>query len=138
MDILEPKKSSMYYIIMTDTCHYTLVQTHRVFDDETQPVCTGAKLNLRDKVLDGTERNSSIALPGKVGHKGIMPLKVCVPAWGDLVRSFMAVVPRRVPGVRVCVQGLYSFNLASGGLLMRPSLCDLWNEDCHQVFDIPH
>ena len=88
----------MYYIIMTGTCHYAFVQTQRVYDDETQPLCTGAKLNLRDRVLDGVERNSSIALPGKVGRKGIMPLKLWVPTYGDLVRSFTAEVPRQGSG----------------------------------------
>ena len=58
----------------------------------------GAKLNLRDRVLDGVERNSSIALPGKVGRKGIMPLKLWVPTCGDLVRSFTAEVPRQGSG----------------------------------------
>ena len=42
---------------MTGTRHYAFVQTHRVYDDETQPLCTGAKLNLRDRVLDGHLEN---------------------------------------------------------------------------------
>lgn len=63
------KKRSMYYIIITGMCHYAFIQTHRVYDDETQPLCTGAKLNFRDRVLDGVERNSSTVLPGKVGRK---------------------------------------------------------------------
>ena len=92
------KKKKVVCIIMTGTRHYAFVQTHRVYDDETQPLCTAAKLNLRDRVLDGVERNSSIALPGKVGRKGIMPLKLWVPTWGDLVRSFTAVVPRQGSG----------------------------------------
>lgn len=59
MDILGQKKRSMYYIIITGMCHYAFVQTHRVYDDETQPLWAGAKLNRRDRVLDGVERNSS-------------------------------------------------------------------------------
>lgn len=53
------KKRSMYYIIITGMCHYAFVQTHRVYDDETQPLWAGAKLNRRDRVLDGVKRNSS-------------------------------------------------------------------------------
>ena len=56
-------------------------------------------------------KNSFIALPGKGGHSRLVPSKLCVPTQGDLVRSFVAVF-------QGCVQGLHSFNLASGGLLM--------------------
>ena len=42
---------------------------------KTQPLCTGAKLNLGDRVLGEVEKKSFIALPGKGGHSGLMPLK---------------------------------------------------------------
>ena len=45
---------------------------------KTRPLCTGAKLNLRDGVLAEAEKNSFIALPGKGGHSGLMTLKNCV------------------------------------------------------------
>ena len=38
---------------------------------KTQPLCTGAELNLR--VLGEVEENSFIALPGKEGHSGLLP-----------------------------------------------------------------
>ena len=49
---------------------------------ETQPLCTGAKLNLGDRVCGVVEKNSFIALPGKGRHRGLMPSKLCVPTWG--------------------------------------------------------
>ena len=55
-----------------------------------QPLCTSAESNLRDGVLGKVEKNSFIALPGKGGHRGLMPSKLCVPIWEDLVRSFIA------------------------------------------------
>ena len=57
---------------------------------KTRPLCTGAQLNLGDKVLGEVEKNSFTALPGKGRHSGLMPQKLCVPTQDDLVRSFMA------------------------------------------------
>ena len=34
---------------------------------------TSAKSNLRDEVLGEVEMNSSVALPGKGGHMGLLP-----------------------------------------------------------------
>ena len=48
---------------------------------EIQPLYTGAGLNLRDRVLGEAEKNSFIALPGKGGHSGLMPLSLCVLPW---------------------------------------------------------
>ena len=59
---------------------------------KTWPLYTGAKLNLRDRVLGKAENNSFIALPGKGGHSELMDSKLCVPTQGDLVRSFIAMV----------------------------------------------
>ena len=42
---------------------------------KTQPLCTSAELNLRDRVLGEVEKNSFIALPGKGGHRGFLPQK---------------------------------------------------------------
>ena len=69
--------------------------------------------------LGEVEKNTLIALPGKGGHSRLMPSKLCVPTWEDLVRSFIAMVQGQGCWQGLwCVQGLQSFNLASGGLLM--------------------
>ena len=59
---------------------------------KTQPLFTGAEPNLGDRVFSQVEKNSFIALPGKGGHSGLMPSKMCFPTQGDLVRSFIAMV----------------------------------------------
>ena len=59
---------------------------------KTWPLFTGAKSNLRDRVLGEVEKNSFFALPGKGGYSGLMPLKNCVPTREDLVRSLIAIV----------------------------------------------
>ena len=51
---------------------------------KTQPLCASAESNLRDRVLGEVEKNSFIALPGKGGHGGFMPLQNCVPSQEDL------------------------------------------------------
>ena len=43
------------------------------------PLCTGAELNLGDRVLGEVEKKSFIALPGKGGHSRILPLKTMCP-----------------------------------------------------------
>ena len=53
---------------------------------------TGAKWNLRDRVLGEVEKNSFIALPDKGGHSGLVPSKLCVPTQESLMRSFIAIV----------------------------------------------
>ena len=59
---------------------------------KTQPLCTGAESNLRDRVLGEVEKKSFIALPGKGGTAGLCPEKLFVPTQEDLVRSFIAMV----------------------------------------------
>ena len=46
---------------------------------KAQPLYTGAKSNLRDRVLGEVEKHGFIALPGKGGHSGLMPLKIVHP-----------------------------------------------------------
>ena len=53
-----------------------------------QPLCTSAKLNLRDRVLCGAEKNNVIALPGKGGHNRLMPLKTVCPNLGGFGEEF--------------------------------------------------
>ena len=45
-----------------------------------QPLYPYTKLNLGDRVLTEVE-SSFIALPGKGGHSGLMPSKLCVLTW---------------------------------------------------------
>lgn len=59
---------------------------------KTWPLCTGAKLNLGDRVLDKIEKNSLIVFLGKVGHRGLLPLETVCPILKGLMRGFMAVV----------------------------------------------
>ena len=45
---------------------------------KTQPLCTGSKSNLEDRVLGEVGKNSFAALLGKGGHGGLLPWKtVC-------------------------------------------------------------
>ena len=68
-----------------------------------QPLCTGAKLILGHGVLGELENNSFIALPGKGGHSGLLPLKTALPTREDLVRSFYVWFKGRVADeIRVC------------------------------------
>ena len=53
---------------------------------KTQPLCTSAKSNLR--VLGEVEKNSFIALPGKRGHSGLVPLKTVCPKPGGFDEEF--------------------------------------------------
>ena len=55
---------------------------------KTQPLCTGAKSNLRDRALGEVEKNNFIALPGKGGHNGLVPSKTVCPNLGGLCEEF--------------------------------------------------
>ena len=99
---------------------------------KTHPLHTGAKSNLRDRVLGEIEKNSFIALSGKEGRK------LCVSTMEDSVRSCYS-NDRRIGLLRriKCVQGLHSFILISGDFLKCFSgsfnlASDglLWNEKC--------
>ena len=48
---------------------------------EIQHLYTGTELNLGDRVLGEVEKDNFIALPGKGGHSGLMPSKLCVLTW---------------------------------------------------------
>ena len=88
-------------------------------DAETRPLCTGAESNLRDRILGETKKNSFIALPGKGGHSGLMPSKLCVPTQGGFGEEFYNSISRAglLRRIRVCVGPAFLY-LASGGLLM--------------------
>ena len=59
-----------------------------------QPLCTSAELNLRDRIWGEVEKNCFNVLPGKGGHRGLMPSTVCSQPrrvwWGVLYRWFKA------------------------------------------------
>ena len=52
------------------------------------PLCTSTKSNLGDRVLAEVEKNSFIALPGKGGHRGLVPLKTVCPTLGRFGEGF--------------------------------------------------
>ena len=45
---------------------------------QIQPLYPNTELILRDRVLGDVEKNSFISLPGKRGHGGLIPSKLCV------------------------------------------------------------
>ena len=81
---------------------------------KTWPLCPGAELNLRDRVLGEVEKNSFIALPGKVGHGRLLPAKIVCPNPGGFGEEFYSNSSKVGFLIRLgCVQGLHSFNLVS-------------------------
>ena len=117
---------------------------------KTHPLHTGAKSNLRDRVLGEIEKNSFIALNlrdrvlGEIEKNSFIALsgkegrKLCVSIMEDLVRSCYSNDGRIGLLRRIkCVQGLHSFILISGDFLKCFSgsfnlASDglLWNEKC--------
>ena len=105
---------------------------------KTRLLCTSAKSNLRDRVLGEVEKNSFIALPGKGGTQRAHAWKTACPNLGGFSEEFYSNGSRAGLLIRFeCVQGLHSFNLVSGHLLMSFSgsfnLASgglLWNEEC--------
>ena len=59
---------------------------------KTWSLCTGAKLNLGDKVWVKEKRIPLLLCQAKGDTEDSCPSKLCVPTREDLVRSFMAVV----------------------------------------------
>ena len=62
---------------------------------ETQPLFTGAEWKCGDSVLGEVKKNRFyfIALPGKGGHGGLMPVRLC-PALEGVARSLIVMVQR--------------------------------------------
>ena len=52
------------------------------------PLCTGAKMNLRERVSGEVAKKSSIALPVKGGHKRAPALKAVCPNLGGFGEDF--------------------------------------------------
>ena len=86
---------------------------------KSQPLCTGAEMNLRDRVLGAAEKNSFIALPSKGGPSGLLPSKTMCPNLGGFDEEFYSNSSRvgLLTGFG-CVQDLWCFNLVSGGLCL--------------------
>ena len=68
------------------------------------PLCTGAELNLGDRVLGEVEENSFIALPGRAGHSGLLPSKTMCPNLGGFGEEFYSNGSRAglLVRIRVC------------------------------------
>ena len=82
---------------------------------KAQPLCTGAKSNLRDRILGEIEKNSCIALPAIAGHRELLP-QLCVSTWEEFYSTVVQGWVRLL--IRLgCVQGLHSSNLASSNLV---------------------
>ena len=60
---------------------------------KAQPLCTGAEMNLGDKVWGEVEKNSFIALPGK----GVQWLSLSLLVQGIQVRSLVEVLRSHMP-----------------------------------------
>ena len=56
------------------------------------PPCTGAKSNLRDELRVKQTRSAFLLCQAKGDTMDSCPSKPCVPAWCDLVKSFIAVI----------------------------------------------
>ena len=60
------------------------------------PLCTGAKSNLRDEFRVKQKRIAFLLCQAKGDTVDSCPSKPCVPAWCDLVKSFIAVIQVRI------------------------------------------
>ena len=65
---------------------------------KSQPLYTTAELNLGDRVLGEVEKNSSIALPSKGEHSGLLPSKIVCPNPGGSYEGFYSNRSRVVLG----------------------------------------
>ena len=77
------------------------METINAADAKTPPLCTSTELNLADRVCGEVEKNSFIALPGKGGHSGLMPSKLCVPPWGGVADKDEGLCRALVPSVQI-------------------------------------
>ena len=57
---------------------------------------TSADSNLRDRVLGELEKDNFIALPGRGGHSGLMPLKTMCSHLGEDNEKFYSNCSKRV------------------------------------------
>ena len=59
---------------------------------QSRSLCTGTESSRRNRVLGEVEKDSLVALPGKVDIVDSYPQKLSVPTWENLVRNFIAMV----------------------------------------------
>ena len=79
---------------------------------KAQPLCTGARSNLGDRVLGKVEKNSFIALLGKGEHSRLLPLKTMCTNQGGFAEEFYGNGSRVGLLIRLgCMQGLGSLIL---------------------------
>ena len=102
---------------------------------KTQPLCTSAESNFRDRVLGEVEKNCFSALSGKVWHSSLLPWKTLCPNLRRCDEEFHNSNSRVRLLTRLgCLQGWCSFNMASSNLLMSFSSSInhglLWYEEC--------
>ena len=62
---------------------------------KTWPLCIGVESSLKNRVLGALHKNSFIALPGKGGHSGRMPLNHVSPL-GEDSEKFYSSCSKRV------------------------------------------
>ena len=68
-------------------------EAHRLCDAENSAsLYAGGEANLGDRVLGEVEKDSFITLPGKGGHSGLLPQKLCPHL--ERIVSFMVMVQR--------------------------------------------
>ena len=85
---MKEKWSFQQMVLEQSDIHRTKVNPDLKLLLKTQHLCTSAKSNLRDRVLGEVEKNGFIALPGKGGHSGFMPLKTVCPSPGGFGEEF--------------------------------------------------
>ena len=57
-------------------------ESHQLSDVESSAsLYTGAEASLGDSVFGEVEKDSFITLPGKGGHSGLLPQKLCALTW---------------------------------------------------------
>ena len=74
---------------------------------KAQPLCTPMPNRISETVLGQAEKNSFIALPGKGGHRGVLPSKTMCPNPGEFGEEFYGNGSRVGLLIRLgCGQGL--------------------------------
>ena len=120
-----------------------------MFVVKIQPLSTGTKLNLGDRVLGEAEKNSFIALPGKVSHGGLILSRLCVhlgegsqESYSYHSRSRVVDTDQGMCKACICFSSIDIWRhsrLASGSLLTASVVLkvmelwpSLWDEECLQ------
>ena len=108
----------IYIIILALLFHVILKYIKYTFQEQilnlwtlmpkTQPLCTGAKSNLSNRVFDEVEKNNFIVLPEKGEPSELLPLKTVCPHLGGLGKELYSCSSRAVQLMILgCAQGLH-------------------------------